>query len=694
MRVPNDHPLARTYTLLDPDLNTAAAESFRGTTEVTEREGLVELLLNRETSATAASAAVRSLEADDSPIARDAIVRALNSPHPSIRILAAGEAVRRKMIPDTSRELVRLLTTDPFWQVRRATVNALAEGAQRELLIPASNDPHWRVRYALGQWLEEWGRDPGNRERVLGLLLTPTPHATRLRDYLLYSWTGEVPAERTANDPQSWCPFWDWDPAVLARNLELLGGAGRRDALNTLIRLVNHPDERVRAWVILALREDGTPEQWEGAIGSLGDPREDTAPVLDALTRGVELDRIEEIAKFILCRPSALPPVLETLPGYSQTIAQAWAAAQAGEAFPAEDIRAELERLKSDILPSSPYVAPPFAPDHPHARAASLTPDRAKELVETPTLETSWFVLSRAAKMCRVPVWKLAPETPWKPPATPRVAAEPLTLPPITLVRPRQIGPGGPIVSPLGVSGHYGLPVEGYVRAAEEGANLFFWEPNYATLTRFMTRLAPSDRRGVHMLVGTFEADPAKIRKDVERALRNMKLERLSIFLIFWTQSWRRITPDVREELEALKRDGLVQVFGLSTHNRGIARDAILEGWNPVMVRHSAAHRKAETEVFPFAQERGTSIFTFNNTCYGRLLDPSFRPSDCFRYTLNTPGVSACFTAPSTMEYLEENLDALRNPELPDDVRERLLKRGEWMYREDTIFRKTVRAEV
>ena len=72
----------------------------------------------------------------------------------------------------------------------------------------------------------------------------------------------------------------------------------------------------------------------------------------------------------------------------------------------------------------------------------------------------------------------------------------------------------------------------------------------------------------------------------------------------------------------------------------------------------------------------------------------AFRPSDCFRFTLNTPGVSACFTAPSTVEYLEENLTALHNPELPEDVREKLLKRGEWMYREDTVFRKTVRAEV
>jgi aryl-alcohol dehydrogenase-like predicted oxidoreductase len=167
----------------------------------------------------------------------------------------------------------------------------------------------------------------------------------------------------------------------------------------------------------------------------------------------------------------------------------------------------------------------------------------------------------------------------------------------------------------------------------------------------------------------------------------------VSVFLVFWTRSWQRITPDVRETLERLRSEGLVRVFGLSTHDRGIAREAVADGWNPVMVRHSAAHRKAETEVFPAARERGTSILTFNNTCYGRLLDPSFRPSDCYRYTLSTPGVSACFTAPATVEYLEENLDALRHPDLPDDVRARLLARGEWMYREDTVFRKTVRAD-
>lgn len=704
MRAPSTHPLARTYALLDAEFAASVADLLSGTTERAEVEGLVELILNPESGATAVLAALQSLEHDPSPLVNDTIVRALNSPHPSVRIAAINEVVRRQLFAEARDELSACLTQDSFWQVRRAAVNALATTAEGRLLVlAAANDPHWRVRYALVQQMEEWGRDAAQREAVLSMCATGSPsywhREIRLSDYLIYRWTGELPTDRPAIDPHEWCSFWDWDDAVLARNLEQLGRAGRRNALHSLVRLINHSDERVRAWVILALREDGTAEQWAGAIGLLGDPREDTAPVLELLTRGIELERIEAIAKFILRRRltaqalDGTPEFLDTLPWYSPAFALRWALAQVGEAFPAEEVQEELEHHKSFILPPTTTAARPFPPDHPYARAELLTPQRAKELIDNPTLETSWFVLARAAQMCRVPLWNLAPEQRWKPPAQPREPIEQLALPPLTLVQPRQLSPDGPVVSPLGVSGHYGLPVKGFVRAAEAGVNLFFWEPNYATLTRFMTRLSPTDRREAHILAGTFEASPAKIRKDVDRVLRNLKLERLSIFLIFWTRSWQRITPDVREVLERLKSDGLVQVFGLSTHDRTLARDAILDGWNPVMVRHSAAHRKAEVEVFPHAIERGTSILTFNNTCYGRLLDPSFRPSDCFRYTLNTPGVSACFTAPATVEYLEENLDALRNPELAEEVRAKLLQRGEWMYREDTVFRKTVRAE-
>jgi HEAT repeat protein len=698
-RVPNDHPLARTFALLDPDLAPAAASKLRGTTERAEIEGLVEVLLNPQASATSSAAALRSLEHDTGTLVSDTVIRALNNQFPTIRIAACGEVVRRGLFDSAAEKIEQLFRADPFWQVRRAAINALAAdpGSRRWRILFAATDPHWRVRYALAQVFVEWGSDEGERAKILGMLpeSSQDSRVVRLRDYLLFRWSGEDPPERATENPARWCPFWDWDPAVLARNIELLGRTGRRDALGVLTRLVTHVDERVRAWVIEALRADGQPVHWAAALASLGDPREDTAPPQVELVKGVELDRLELVAKFILAQERP------------DDAALSWALGQVNDAFPAEEVEADLVRHAENLQDKPRNIQTAFArlrgetttepelypAEHPCSRAQALTVERAGELIENPTLETSWFVLNRAAKFARVPVWKLAPENEWKPPAEPREPASALSLPTTALIRPRTLGPGGPQVSPLGVSGHYGLSVEGFVRAAEAGVNLFFWEPNYATLTRFVTRLSPPDRQRIHVLAGTFEAEPGKIRKDALRAIKNLGLERLSIFLIFWTQSWQRITPDVRGVLEQLKTEGKVQVYGLSTHSRQLAAEAIRDGWNPVMVRHSAAHRKAETEVFPLARERGTSIITFNNTCYGRLLDDTFRPSDCFRYTLNTDGVSACFTAPSTVEYLDENLDALKNPELAPDVRERLLNRGDWMYREDTVFRKTVRAD-
>src|SRR5882757_6485031 len=98
MRVPNNHPLAHTYALLDAEFAAATAELLRGTTEPAEVEGLVELVLNPDTGATAALAALRSLEHDTSPLVSDTVVRALNSPHATVRVFAAADVVRRNLL--------------------------------------------------------------------------------------------------------------------------------------------------------------------------------------------------------------------------------------------------------------------------------------------------------------------------------------------------------------------------------------------------------------------------------------------------------------------------------------------------------------------------------------------------------------------------------------------------------------------
>jgi hypothetical protein len=336
------------------------------------------------------------------------------------------------------------------------------------------------------------------------------------------------------------------------------------------------------------------------------------------------------------------------------------------------------------------------ADPHPHVRAAALTPSRAAELLQEPGRESSWHVLARAAHLARIPLWKLEPAQPWRPSPPTRLAAGPLQLGPSEARSTRVLGPEQLAVAPLGISGHYGLPVKGLCRAYEAGVNLMFWEPNYRTMTEFFARGGPSVRREIHPLAGTFEADGRRIRRDAEGVLRSLKIERISMFLLFWVQSWQRVTPEVREALEQLKAEGKIAAFGLSTHSRPLAVEALDAGWDPVMVRHSAAHRGAEQEIFPRAAQRGTSLITFSNTCYGRLLQPlnGMTPppaADCYRYSLMQPGVSACLSAPASLAQLEENLAALRDPVLPEERRDYLLSFGEKLYEEETMFRKFVR---
>jgi hypothetical protein len=334
--------------------------------------------------------------------------------------------------------------------------------------------------------------------------------------------------------------------------------------------------------------------------------------------------------------------------------------------------------------------------EHPFVRAVALTPGRAAELVRDPERETSWHVLSAAARLAKEPLWRLEPQHPWQPP---RVA--PAAGPPVSVCRPepphaRPLGSNGSRVAPLGVSGHYGLPVAGFVQALEAGVNLLFWEPAYQTLTRFASQLPASERRGLHWVAGTFEADGRRVRRDAEQALRTLGLDRLAVFLVFWVRSWARLAPDVLPELARLKEQGKVESWGLSTHSRALAVEAMAAGWDPVMVRHSAAHRGAERDVFPHAQAAGRGLLTFSCTCYGRLLRPRAglpppSAADCYRYTLEQPGVAACFSAPATVEQLDENLTALRDPVLPDGRRAALLAQGAAVYADERVFRRLVR---
>jgi hypothetical protein len=791
-----------TFALRSPGTAVAAARALRGATGRAEVGALVEAI-EEGPSAGAAVEAIAALESSDAPIVRPALVRALGDPRASVRIAAIASLRRRGAAP-AKAGLAAVLRGDPSWTARRAALQALAglPAPDDGPIFEACTDPHWRVRHALIQVLIGRGGTREDRLRIEDHLSGKGDDSrTRgVREYLRFRWSGGTVAPAVlppAEDPRAWCPFWDPDPAVLARELERMGRDGRRRALDAMPWLLGHEEERVRRWAMEALRRSGEEHHLAEVLALLDEPRHEAAGSALQLLGDLDLDRAEALARHVLAMrspsasqlawavdqvgvafpieeaPGSLVAVWERAPDSSTPVRRALAGLVSREKDPdrqgrigrflddpepevqievlrginaagvvridpasldrllaSEDpaVRAEavvaairgdrdvgrIGELADDPVPevrarlAECLVARPVSGEeailgrlrddpHPRVRAAALTPERANGLIDDPASETSWSVLAKAARMAKVPFRRLEPAPPWEPEPLPEPEEETLSLRRGPVGGMRRLGRDGPLVCPLGISGHYGLPVEGYARAFEAGANLMFWEPNYQTLTRFAARLSPGDRGSIHFIAGTFEADGDRIRRDAERVLRQLGIERLDVFLIFWVRSRARISDDVLDTLRRLREAGAIGMYGLSSHARDLAVAALEEGWDPVMVRHSAAHRKAEEAVFPRAEALGARVITFNNTCYGRLLrsggeGPPVGAADCYRYSLAHPAVAACFSAPATLAELEENLTVLERPELSEERAAELRNRGDEVYREDAVFRALVRS--
>jgi HEAT repeat protein len=240
----------------------------------------------------------------------------------------------------------------------------------------------------------------------------------------------------------------------------------------------------------------------------------------------------------------------------------------------------------------------------------------------------------------------------------------------------RPLGRTGIALSPLVLSGAHGVTAAALEEAYRAGVNAFFWEPRYMELSRFL-RSGRAPRDSLVLIAGTYHAGADAIRRDVERALRRLRTDRLDLFLLFWVRSRERLSREDFDALSALRDEGKVRAFGFSTHDRAIALEALQrDAWPALMIRHSAAHPGAEDHLFPEALARGTGVLTFTATCYGRLLQPVPgaphdesplpRAPDCYRYALSQPGVSACLCAPRSRRELLENLAVLGQPTLPE----------------------------
>lgn len=736
------HPGEKTRRQLLSLLDPARASSVLRALADDPFDGVAEALADvvAEASARPAALALEALRKRDHPLAREMLRDALDSPHASVRTIAV-----RCASPADVAALDWRVREDASYSVRALAVERLAQLGDRELLGTAASDPSWRVRHAL------------IRALPAGLELGAMAAGARAAGVCAY-WAGDADAPRepsesavepdpavlrrqlgdgrglTGADALRFAEHED--PAVRRLAYRALHRAGSVPELTAYFTLDPRVPDVQDGWAHLAERLD-TQRLQAVQVGLASDGSSVSACALLALLDAVDEpldawsshpdprvraaavrqsarglldpdDRVRAAALARGARPDALRTALGAA-GWADVVVQSGPRtrrALARHHLDALGPEAQARLLSdSDAIVRREAVLALTGTD-PRLTAARRDPDhrvRAAAMARAPDAslaraDVSSLVWRAAAEALRLPVPKLVGIEPWDEPRSTPARPMPIVGPDPDPRHHRDLGRTGLTVSPLGLSGHYGLGEAGFIRGLEAGINFSFWEPRYEHQTRFYRRIGATLRERLVVTAGTFEAAPARVRADLERTLRMTGLEHLDLFLVFWVRSSARLADDTLAELESLRRGGLIRAFGLSTHRRDLAVRAIEGGIDPVMVRISAAHRGAEEQVLPTARDHGTGVIAFSNLCYGRLLAPApgsrAEPLpaawECYRYVMDLPGVTTTLTAPADDAQLRENLRALDQP-LTSDATRRLITHGDAVHAETRRFARLIR---
>jgi aryl-alcohol dehydrogenase-like predicted oxidoreductase len=236
------------------------------------------------------------------------------------------------------------------------------------------------------------------------------------------------------------------------------------------------------------------------------------------------------------------------------------------------------------------------------------------------------------------------------------------------MFQPRVLGRTGLRVGPLGISASYGVPASAVERAVDAGMNYLYWgSARRRAFADALRHLAPR-RDNLVLAIQSYARLGRSVTGSVERGLRTLGFDRADVLLLGW---WNHRPPSrIIEACEQLKARGLVGRIAMSTHNRPLvaemARDPVVDIFH---VRYNAAHRGAETDVFPHvAGPDGPGLVSYTATSWRQLLDARRVPAgervptaaDCYRFVLSQPAVHVCMTGPSSAEHVDMALEAVR----------------------------------
>lgn len=241
------------------------------------------------------------------------------------------------------------------------------------------------------------------------------------------------------------------------------------------------------------------------------------------------------------------------------------------------------------------------------------------------------------------------------------------------------LGRTGLQVSPLAVSGGYGVDQRSLLRAFDRGVNYWYHgsllKPG---MTGAIRELVAAGRRDELVVVlQSYMRWGMWMERTLHKELKVLGLESADVLLLGWYNGapWR----SVLERAERLREKGLFKHLAISGHHRPAFVDFAADPRYGILhVRYNAAHPGAEKDIFPHlgaSNRPGTVGYTA--TAWGKLLkgrkmppgEAALRGRDCYRFVLSNPDFNVCMTGPKDAAQLDESLEALGDgPFSPEEL--------------------------
>ena len=225
----------------------------------------------------------------------------------------------------------------------------------------------------------------------------------------------------------------------------------------------------------------------------------------------------------------------------------------------------------------------------------------------------------------------------------------------------------------LATRGNTALDSASVLQAVERGINYLNWCGHPDGMRDAIRALGPH-RREVHVAVQLAARTADAARRELDGYLEELGTDYVDVatyYYVEYADEWSRIVGrgGAADYLERARDEGIVRAIGLTSHQRSLAADIAASGrLDLLMIRYNAAHRGAETDVFPTTTRLQMPVVAFTCVRWGALMNstpddpPGFVPPPAlqwYRFVLCQPAVAVALMAPDGERELHENLTLL-----------------------------------